>query len=92
MYEDNISNDLKQKRLQKVLNLYHKILQSKYAKLVGTKKEVLVERLNKDENSLKGRTETFEKVIFSGEKKLIGTLQIIDIENFSHQTLKGKLI
>ena len=42
-YEDNISNTLKQQRLQKLLKLYHKILESKYAKLIGSKKEVLAE-------------------------------------------------
>ncbi len=91
-YKDNISNNLKQQRLQKLLKLYHKILKSKYLKLINTKKEVLVERLNKDKKSLKGRTKTFEKVIFPGNQKLIGSIQTIKIEGFNHQTLKGSIV
>jgi len=91
-YADNIPNTLKQLRLQKLLKLYHKILESKYSKLIGTKKEILVERPNKDGKSLKGRTRTFEKVIFSGEHSLIGSLQMVEIESFSHQTLKGSIV
>ncbi|NGX48855.1 MAG: tRNA-2-methylthio-N(6)-dimethylallyladenosine synthase [Candidatus Anoxychlamydiales bacterium] len=91
-YEDNISNTLKQQRLQKLLKLYHKILESKYAKLIGSKKEVLAEKTSKDGKSLKGRTRTFEKVLFPGDAKLIGSLQMIEIESFSHQTLKGSII
>ncbi|NGX29296.1 MAG: tRNA-2-methylthio-N(6)-dimethylallyladenosine synthase [Candidatus Anoxychlamydiales bacterium] len=90
-YEDNISNTLKQQRLQKLLKLYHKILETKYTKLIGTKKEVLAEKLSKDGKSLKGRTKTFEKVLFPAESKLIGSLQTVDIESFSHQTLKGSI-
>ncbi|NGX34486.1 MAG: tRNA-2-methylthio-N(6)-dimethylallyladenosine synthase [Candidatus Anoxychlamydiales bacterium] len=91
-YDDNISNTLKQQRLQKLLKLFHKNLKTKYDKLIGTKQEVLVERLNKDKKSLKGRTRTFEKVLFAADPKLIGSLQIVDIKNFSHQTLIGELI
>ncbi len=90
-YDDNISNALKQQRLQKLLKLFHKILEDKYRKLIGTKKEILVERFNKDKKILKGRSREFEKIIFEGDEKLIGSLQMIDIESFSHQTLIGRL-
>lgn len=89
--EDNVSNEIKQMRLKKLLNLFHESLKKKYQKLIGTQKEVLVERLNKDGLFLKGRTRTFEKVIFKGDPKLIGSLQMINIEDFSHQTLKGTI-
>ena len=91
-FEDNISNEIKQKRLQKLLKLFHSILEKKYKALIGSKKEVLVESLNKDGIYLKGRTREFEKVIFKGDKSLIGKLQIVEITGFSYQTLKGKVI
>ena len=89
--EDNVLNEIKQIRLKKLLNLFHETLKKKYQKLIGSKQEILVERLNKDGLFLKGRTRTFEKVIFKGDPKLIGSLQIINIEDFSHQTLKGHI-
>lgn len=88
---DSVSNETKQLRLQKMLNLYHKIIENKYQKLIGSTKEVLVERFNKDDLHLKGRTRQFEKVIFKGDKSLIGTLQQIKINYTNHQTLKGEL-
>ncbi|NGX36687.1 MAG: hypothetical protein K1000chlam1_01539, partial [Candidatus Anoxychlamydiales bacterium] len=89
--EDNVPNEIKQIRLKKLLSLFHETLKKKYQNLIGSKQEVLVERHNKDGLFLKGRTRTFEKVIFKGDPKLIGSLQIINIEDFSHQTLKGHI-
>lgn len=91
-YPDNIPKETKQKRLQKLLALYHEIIQKKYQKLIKTKKEVLIERLNKDSLLLKGRSRQFEKVIFEGPSQLIGTVQPIEITGFNHQTLKGKIL
>ncbi len=89
---DEVSIEIKQKRLQKLLNLYREIIKNKYQNLVGSSKEVLVERFNKDNLHLKGRSRQFEKVIFKGDKKLIGSIQNIEIKSSDHQTLKGDII
>lgn len=89
-FVDNVSTEIKHERLQKLLNLYKKNIEIKYQNLIGKTKEVLVERFNKDNVHLKGRTRQFEKVIFKGNKELIGTLQNIEIIDTSFQTLKGK--
>ncbi|MBN2478807.1 MAG: tRNA (N6-isopentenyl adenosine(37)-C2)-methylthiotransferase MiaB [Parachlamydiales bacterium] len=90
-WKDEIPKDIKNKRLQELLSLYHEILQEKYRSYVGDIRQVLVERLNKDQKMLKGRTKRFEKVIFEGKENLIGSLQNVKIESFNHQTLIGSL-
>jgi len=81
--KDDIPAQVKQKRLQALLSLYHEIVADKYQKLIGETKEVLVERTNKDNILLKGRSREFEKVIFEGDHKLIGKLQKVKIHSFS---------
>ncbi len=60
--------------------------------MLGKEVEVLVERRNKDEKHLKGRTRCWKNVVFEGEDALIGTLQQIKVHGYSHQTLLGDLI
>jgi len=90
--KDDVTEYTKQKRLQRLLKLYRSLLNKKYEKKIGLQEEVLVERLNKDNLQLKGKTKRFEKVIFKGDKKLIGTIQRVKIENFKHQTLLATLV
>jgi tRNA-2-methylthio-N6-dimethylallyladenosine synthase len=54
--------------------------------------EILVERRNRDEAHLKGRTRCWKNVIFKGSDTLIGTLQKVKITGFSYQTLFGEAI
>jgi len=92
IYKDNVSIETKQKRLQTLLNLHREILKNKYQNFIGTIKEVLVERFNKDNLYLKGRSRQFEKVIFKADNNLIGSIQNIKIKSFRHQTLKGEIL
>lgn len=90
-FVDNVPLETKQIRLQKLLNLYKKIVENKYKNFIGSTKEVLVERFNKDNIHLKGRTRQFEKVIFKGDQSLIGSIQNIEINSTNYQTLKGDI-
>ncbi len=60
--------------------------------MLGAQVEVLVERRNRDEKHLKGRTRCWKNVIFTGNDSLIGTLQTVKVTGFSHQTLIGELV
>jgi tRNA-2-methylthio-N6-dimethylallyladenosine synthase len=91
-WKDDVPKALKEERLKKMLALYHKIDQEEREKRVGRQEEILVERLNKDQRMLKGKTKRFEKVIFGGDPKLIGSLQKVRLESFHHQTYIGKLL
>jgi tRNA-2-methylthio-N6-dimethylallyladenosine synthase len=85
-WKDDIPAEIKQARLQRLLDLQdtigHEIRQS----MLGTTQEVLVERLNKDGHRLKGRTRCWKKVIFDGPPSWIGTFQKVRLESHSHET------
>jgi tRNA-2-methylthio-N6-dimethylallyladenosine synthase len=91
-WKDDIAEEVKNDRLQRLLSLYEEVAAEEKKKMLGSIVEVLVERRNRDELQLKGRTRCWKKVIFAGGDSLIGTLQQVKITGFSHQTLLGELI
>lgn len=88
-WKDDIPEEVKQDRLQRLLDLQHEITAEERQKLLGKTFEVLVQRFNKDGKRLKGRTRCWKKVIFEGDPSMIGTLQNVKIHSFSHQTMLG---
>jgi tRNA-2-methylthio-N6-dimethylallyladenosine synthase len=90
-WKDDVSEEAKQERLQRLLTLHNAICIEERQALLGTQVEVLIERRNRDEKHLKGRTRCWKNVIFSGDDSLIGTLQEVAVTGFSHQTLIGSL-
>jgi tRNA-2-methylthio-N6-dimethylallyladenosine synthase len=91
-WKDDISEEAKQDRLQRLLNLHNEICAEERRAMLGSEIEVLVERRNRDERHLKGRTRCWKNVIFTGDDHLIGTLQNVKVTGFSHQTLIGDVI
>lgn len=90
-WKDDISEEIKQERLQRLLTLHNEICKEDRQALLGHSLEVLVERRNRDEKHLKGRTRCWKNVIFSGDDSIIGTLQTVRVTGFSHQTLIGEI-
>ncbi len=91
-WKDDIPEEVKQERLQRLMELQEEISNEERNQTLGKIYEVLVERFNKDGRMLKGRTRCWKKVIFEGTESLIGTLQQVKIHGYSHQTLVGELI
>lgn len=92
-WKDDVPEEIKQERLQRLIQLQTEISSELYSSLLGQEVEVLVERKNsKDEQFLKGRTRCWKKVIFQGNDSHIGTLQKVKIHSFNHQTLIGELV
>jgi tRNA-2-methylthio-N6-dimethylallyladenosine synthase len=91
-WKDDISEEIKQDRLQRLLNLHNEICAEEREAMLGSAVEVLIERRNRDEKHLKGRTRCWKNVIFTGDDDLIGTLQDVRVTGFSHQTLIGDMI
>ncbi len=91
-WKDDISEEVKQERLQRLLTLHNEICIEERQAMLGSEIEVLVERRNRDEKHLKGRTRCWKNVIFSGEDQWIGSLQTIKVTGFSHQTLIGECL
>lgn len=89
-WRDDIPEEVKQERLQRLLHLQEEIYIKQRQLMLGQTVEVLVEKRNlKDNNFVKGKTRCWKNVIFSGGDELIGTLQQVQIHSYSHQTLMG---
>lgn len=92
-WSDDIPDDVKQDRLQRLLELQDGITTKQRQALLDTTVEVLVEKPNfKDGNLMKGRTRCWKNVLFPGDESLIGTLQHIKVHSYSHLTLLGNIV
>lgn len=85
-FKDDIPMKTKQKRVHMLLELYKKILLKNSKKFLNKKYEVLVERFNKDKIHLKAKTGCNKKVIFKGNKNMIGSFQEVKFIDYKHQT------
>ena len=91
-WKDDIPEEVKLDRLQRLLDLQNEICNEERQQMLGQTYEVLVERYNRDGLQLKGRTRCWKKVIFEGEESLIGTMQQVKVHSYSHQTLLGEVV
>lgn len=91
-WRDDIPEEVKQDRLQRLLQLQEEINTKQRQTFLGQTIEVLVEKRNfKDNQFLKGKTRCWKNVLFAGGDELIGTMQSVSIHSYSHQTLIGNL-
>ncbi len=90
-WKDDISEEVKQERLHRLLELNSMISTEQRQQMLHQEVEVLVEKQNKDETQLKGRTRCWKNVVFPGDPALIGTLQKVKLSGYSHQTLMGEI-
>jgi tRNA-2-methylthio-N6-dimethylallyladenosine synthase len=91
-FSDDIPEEVKQDRLQRLLGLHYEFCASERQAMLGGEVGVLVEGRNKDEKHLKGRTRCWKNVVFEGPDSLIGTLQRVKVHSFNHQTLVGETL
>ena len=85
-------NQVSNKRLKTIQNILFK-KQTDRNKLFENKiVDVLVENKMKDKKNLFGRTEFMTPVIFEGEKKFIGRVIQVKIDNSNQNSLFGKII
>jgi len=89
-FKDDVLLDTKQERLHTLLDLYDKMLTKEKTKMIGSTFDVLVEEENKD-GKLKGKTRGWDKVIFEGDKSLVGSMQKVKMISYKPQTLLGKI-
>ena len=92
-YEDQIKETIKQKRLEKVINLQkdHSILRNK--KLIGSIQTVLVEKQSKmSSKHWAGRTDSNKWVIFNKGKVKLNEMVKVSIIDSKGVSLKGELV
>ncbi|MBQ9630079.1 MAG: tRNA (N6-isopentenyl adenosine(37)-C2)-methylthiotransferase MiaB [Treponema sp.] len=81
---------IKKERLQKIIDMQLVITQEEMKKRLGTTVKALVEAVSRDRNDeLIARTQQDERVVFKGEKKLIGTFVQVSLKELSGQTFRG---
>ncbi len=90
-WKDDIPEEVKNDRLQRLLALHNEICQEDRQNMLGRDVEVLVEKRNREESFLKGRTRCWKNVVFKGDDQLIGSLQTVKVHGYNHQTLLAEL-
>lgn len=92
-WKDDIPEEVKQDRLQRLIKLQEEIYAKQRHAMLGKEVEVLVEKKNfKDSSLMKGKTRCWKNVLFPGDESLAGTLQRVRIHSYSHQTLIGEIL
>ena len=92
-YPDQVPEERKDQRLQKLLGFQKRITEERSERLVGTVQEVLVEAAGKrDPDQLFGRMRTNRTVRFHGPARWIGQLIQIRIEKAYAGSLEGTVL
>ncbi len=86
-----VSEKEKKQRITLLLNIYKYLLKKENMKRLNEIHNVLVEKENKNKILLKGRTHFYDKVIFKGNKNLIGSYQKVILKDFNFQTFIGEI-
>jgi tRNA-2-methylthio-N6-dimethylallyladenosine synthase len=92
-WKDDIPEEVKEARLQRLLELQNEIYAKQRQAFLGKEVEVLVEEQNsRDDTLVKGRTRCWRNVLFPGTPSMIGTLQKVKIHSFTNQTMIGERV
>lgn len=92
-YQDNIPEEIKRSRLQKVIDLQRKHSLRSNKACIGKVMEVLIEGVSKKSDlDFSGRNSENCKVVFPKENAIIGTFVNVLIEQCTPATLIGKIV
>jgi tRNA-2-methylthio-N6-dimethylallyladenosine synthase len=92
-YKDDIPDEIKQKRLQEIVNLQNKISAESKKQDVGKIVEVLIEGVSKKSSAqLVGRSSQNKVVVFPGENHSKGQYVNVKIKDYTSATLKGIIV
>lgn len=92
-FTDQIDEDIRLARLQKLIELQQKITTKKYKQQIGKLKEIYVEQHSKKSDAeMSGKSRDFKITVFPGDKKLIGKFVKVKITDAVGWTLKGELL
>ncbi|MCE6990232.1 tRNA (N6-isopentenyl adenosine(37)-C2)-methylthiotransferase MiaB [Dyadobacter sp. CY323] len=92
-FQDDISAEVKQKRLAEMIDIQQRISLERNQRLIGTIQKVLIEGTSKrSENDFTGRIDQGKKVIFPRENFKKGDYVHVLITECTAATLKGKVV
>lgn len=90
-WKDDIPEEVKQERLQRLMDMQNGIYAKQRQALLGTNMEVLVEGVSsKNPGHVKGRTRCWKNVLFPGDEQDVGKLLSVNMHSYNHQTLLGE--
>ena len=91
--EDQIPEEIKHKRFNKLKQLVEEQMQENNKKYIGTVQNILIESKSKtNDNMLTGRTKTNKVVIIEANEKLIGKIVNVKIISEHMWYLKGEIV
>ena len=91
--EEQVPDQIKHERFQRLLETLHPIGLKLNKKLLGTVQKVLVEEVSKNDSKvMSGRTDSAKLVHFPGGEDLIGNIVDVRIDNVKTFTLEGVMI
>lgn len=91
-WKDDIPEEVKEARLQRLMQLQNEIATKQREAMLGETVEVLVEEVgSREEGFVKGRTRCWKNVLFKGGAELVGSLCRVRLHSFHHQTLMGEI-
>ena len=90
--EDDVPEQVKDERLQRLLAVLREQSRERMEKQVGKTTQVLVESKGKNEGDLQGRTPDFRIVHFQGNPRLIGQTMPMKITAAYNMSLRGELL
>ena len=91
-YEDQIPEDVKHKRFNRLVDIINEGSAVKNAQYVGRVEKVLIEGISKkNDDTLTGRTEGFKLVDFEGDRGLIGSIVDVEITQGKTFSLTGRI-
>lgn len=88
--KNNITESVKNERLQCLLALMREISHVRYQRQVGKTVDVLVEKESRTDGDMQGRTPDFKLVHFKGRKRQTGQLLPVRITGAYGQSLRGE--
>jgi len=92
-FEDDVTTDIKKKRLKQVQTLINESSQRISRQMVGKIEAVLVEGLSKkDDQQISGRTENNRVVNFNGSIDLVGQIVNVKITEALNNSLRGNIV
>ncbi|WP_246798164.1 tRNA (N6-isopentenyl adenosine(37)-C2)-methylthiotransferase MiaB [Alkalibacter rhizosphaerae] len=91
--EDQVPDDIKHQRMDRLLEVHHEISRAQNEKYLGKIVEVLVEGLSKNNpDRVSGRTETAKLVNFPGDESMVGQIVKVKITDAKTFSLDGTII
>ena len=90
---EQIPEEIRKERLQKIIDLQLKITHEQMIKRIGKVVKVLVEGISRDnKEEVLGQIEQHEKIAFKAPSSLIGHFVQVKITDLSGNTYRGELV